>query len=242
MSIFFENLIVTAKLNESIDLVVRRIASYSKKVAYPGLAIILDKDNIVLGVVSDSDIRRAYASDTPFSLGIGEIMVEKPITILSNTPDDQITSEVIRKIQSDSRHESLWVRYILIVDVENKLINVVDFLDAMQKTNSSVTSVSVFGLGYVGLTLSVSLANRGHQVAGIDIDKGLIKQLNEGNSHVYEPGLAHMLSFNLIRKKIKFYNQLTQEKSRVYIVAVGTPLDENSKPGLKALNDVLETI
>jgi len=102
--------------------------------------------------------------------------------------------------------------------------------------------VTVFGMGYVGLTLSVSLANRGHQVTGVDIDESLITRLNNGESHVYEPGLSHMLAFNLNRQKIKFSQILDKDKSQVYVVAVGTPLDVDSKPDLGALYDVLEVI
>jgi len=238
----YEKLTVVVRQDKSIDFVVRRIAISSKIVAHPGLAVVLDKNNILLGVVTDSDIRRAYASDIPFSNPVSKIMIKRPITVLANTNDDQVISEVMRKIQMDSRHESLWVRHILVVDNKNKLIDIIDFLDAIQQTNSSVTEVTVFGMGYVGLTLSVSLANRGHQVTGVDIDESLITRLNNGESHVYEPGLSHMLAFNLNRQKIKFSQILDKDKSQVYVVAVGTPLDVDSKPDLGALYDVLEVI
>jgi nucleotide sugar dehydrogenase len=242
MNYSYEKLTVVARQDESIDLVVRRISDSSKVVAHPGLAVVLDKNNVLLGVVTDSDIRRACASNMPFSHPISEIMIKNPITVLANTADDQVISEVMRKIQMDSRHESLWVRHILVTDNNNKLIDIVDFIDAIQQTNSSVTKVAIFGMGYVGLTLSVSLANRGHQVVGVDIDENLIKRLNSGESHVHEPGLNHMMNFNLNRQKIKFSQTLNQDMSQVYIVAVGTPLDSDSKPELEALNSVLEVI
>ena len=242
MKSIYKELTVIVSQHENIDCVVRKIADSSKIVAHPGLAVVLGRDNVLLGVVTDSDIRRAYADDVPFSRPISEIMVKKPITVSANTTDDQVISEVLRKIQMDSRHESLWVRYILVTDNKNKLIDIIDFIDAMQQINSSVTQVAVFGMGYVGLTLSVSLANRGHQVIGVDIDENLIVRLNNGETHVHEPGLSHMLSFNLNRKKIKFSQTSNQDKCQVYIVAVGTPLDADSQPGLKALYDVLKVI
>jgi nucleotide sugar dehydrogenase len=51
-----------------------------------------------------------------------------------------------------------------------------------------------------------------------------------------------MMNFNLNRQKIKFSQTLNQDMSQVYIVAVGTPLDSDSKPELEALNSVLEVI
>ena len=44
-------------------------------------------------------------------------------------------------------------------------------------------SVSVYGLGYVGLTLSIVLAEEGFKVYGIDNDRNKIKLLNKNKFH-----------------------------------------------------------
>jgi len=41
--------------------------------------------------------------------------------------------------------------------------------------------VAVIGQGYVGLPLSITLAEAGYKVLGIDIDAKRINQLNQGN-------------------------------------------------------------
>ena len=48
--------------DEKIDIVIRQMASESKKVFNAGLAVVLDSNNRVLGVVTDGDVRRAYAN------------------------------------------------------------------------------------------------------------------------------------------------------------------------------------
>jgi nucleotide sugar dehydrogenase len=119
---------------------------------------------------------------------------------------------------------------------------VLDFLELLQTRSSGQQKVAVFGMGYVGLTLAVSLANRGHHVTGIDIRKYLVRQLTDAEPHLHEPGLREMLRVNLERQQIDFDIGLGGHRQNVYIVAVGTPLNKYLQPDLKALNDVVDKI
>ena len=49
--------------------------------------------------------------------------------------------------------------------------------------------IAVAGVGYVGLVTAVTLADIGHDVICLDIDKNKLKMLNEGVSPIYEYGL-----------------------------------------------------
>ena len=233
---------IVASIEDTIDKVVCQMAEKSREVYYPGLAVILDKNGILLGVVTDGDIRRAYAKNIIFSVLVSKIMTKDPIVIPSTIHKNKVAEEVVRLTQLDGRHYSDSVHHIFLVNSRRKLVKVVDFADALQDQNRAVKKVAIFGMGYVGLTLAVSLANRGHQVLGIDIDKNLIKQLNKGSPHVHEPGLEDMLKVNLSHSKISFSEDLRRKSYQVYMVAVGTPLDLNGKPSLDALNEVLKTI
>ncbi|MBT5400418.1 nucleotide sugar dehydrogenase [bacterium] len=233
---------IIASPADSIDYVVRQMAKKSRKVDHPGLAVILNKDNVILGVITDGDIRRAYASNVSFSNPVSEIMTKNPIIISSDIPKDKVAKEVIRMVQLNGMHNSESVHHVLLSDDNGRLIDIVNFLDTLQGQNGVVKKVAIFGMGYVGLTLAVSLANKGHQVLGLDIDKDLIKELNKGKPHVHEVGLMDMLKINIHHKKISFAIDIGGVNHGVYIVAVGTPLDSNGKPSLSALNDVLEII
>ena len=46
------------------------------------------------------------------------------------------------------------------------------------------SKVSVIGQGYVGLPLSITLAESGFAVWGVDVNPDLVSQLNQGTSHV----------------------------------------------------------
>lgn len=242
MNSFIKSLATVVTLKDSIDVVIRRMAKESKNVTHPGIAVVLDGQDTLLGVVTDGDIRRAYSNDIAFSAKISEIMVKEPITVLEEVSNEDISLEVIRKVQLDDRHQSEWIRHVLIVNDKKQLINIVDYLDVLQRRNSLVNRVVVFGMGYVGVTLAVSLSNRGHQVTGIDIKDKIVNSLNQGRSHVFEPGLTDMLTANLNRNSISFSSNLEFDTDQVYVVAVGTPLDSDSKPDMSALLDVLKVI
>ena len=44
--------------------------------------------------------------------------------------------------------------------------------------------VGVIGQGYVGLSLSVAMAEANHRVIGYDNNETLISELNQGKSHI----------------------------------------------------------
>ena len=235
-------LVTVATPDESIDTVIRRMAKESRDVKNPGIAVVLDKQGVLLGIVTDGDIRRSYSDDIVFSKSVSQIMVSNPITVPEKTPDQDIALEVIRQVELNENHHSEWVRHVLVINDKNQLVNVIDYLKILQDRNDSVKRVAVFGMGYVGITLAVSLANRGHQVRGIDIQDNIVALLNSGKSHVFEPGLPEMLSSNLERDSIGFDKVLKDNVNQVYIVAVGTPLNQKLKPDLTSLTHVLKEI
>ena len=59
----------------------------------------------------------------------------------------------------------------------------------MAKTNGKKT-ISVIGLGVVGLTTAVGFALKGHKVIGIDIDPEKVNKINRGICPIYEKELS----------------------------------------------------
>ena len=53
--------------------------------------------------------------------------------------------------------------------------------------------IAIIGLGYVGLTLSVSLASRGAYVFGCEKNKEILSFLKNGNAHFFEKNLDPLL-------------------------------------------------
>ncbi|MBW2975354.1 UDP-glucose 6-dehydrogenase, partial [Candidatus Woesearchaeota archaeon] len=86
--------------------------------------------------------------------------------------------------------------------------------------------IGCIGGGYVGLTVSVCLAELGNDVICVDIDENRINDLNNGKIPIYEPGLDDMLDRNFKEKRISFTTDVKRavESSDVIFIAVGTPM------------------
>src|SRR5207249_10614105 len=57
----------------------------------------------------------------------------------------------------------------------------------------SIERVSVFGLGKLGACIAATLAQRGFEVLGVDIDPEKVRKVNEGQPPVDEPLLAETI-------------------------------------------------
>jgi UDPglucose 6-dehydrogenase len=86
--------------------------------------------------------------------------------------------------------------------------------------------ISVIGTGYVGLVSGVCLAEKGHSVVCVDIDKEKVENINKGIPPIYEHGLDDLLKRNL-RKSFSATTDLPDAviNTDLSIIAVGTPFD-----------------
>jgi len=94
--------------------------------------------------------------------------------------------------------------------------------------------VSVVGSGYVGLVSGAGLADVGHHVVCMDIDRGRIERLRRGEVPIYEPGLASMLQRNSREGRLEFTDSIEQavRHAEVLFIAVGTPPGEDGSADL----------
>ncbi len=85
-------------------------------------------------------------------------------------------------------------------------------------------NIAIAGCGYVGLVTGVCLAEAGHDVACIDIDRRKVMQLKQGTPPMYEPGLKELLKRNLEQGRIHFHINGAEAytKADVLMIAVGT--------------------
>ncbi len=85
--------------------------------------------------------------------------------------------------------------------------------------------VCVIGTGYVGLVTGVCLAQIGHQVICVDNDAQKVKLMQSGQSPIFEPGLAQMMTANMQAGRLEFTAdlQVGVERGEILFIAVGTP-------------------
>ena len=103
--------------------------------------------------------------------------------------------------------------------------------------------ICIIGLGYVGLTLSLTFTNSKISVLGIEKKILTLKKLKNGRAHFYEKGLEKSLSRALKNKKLTISKNINDAKDcDTFIITVGTPLEKNGKPNFKILNECIEEI
>jgi len=97
--------------------------------------------------------------------------------------------------------------------------------------------VNIYGLGYVGSVSAACMANHGHQVLGIDIDRGKVDCINEGISPVVEPGLRELI--HRVTKAGTLRATIDQiADADVSLVCVGTPGRDNGSICLDYISGV----
>lgn len=104
--------------------------------------------------------------------------------------------------------------------------------------------VTVFGIGYVGLVQGAVLAEVGHDVICVDIDKNKVERLKQGHIPIYEPGLEALVRDNYTSGRLNFTTdaETAVQHGDVQFIAVGTPPDEDGSADLKYVLKVAETI
>jgi UDP-N-acetylglucosamine 2-epimerase (non-hydrolysing) len=115
---------------------------------------------------------------------------------------------------------------------------IVDVLERVVKKGKK-TTISVIGLGYIGLPTACLLAQAGHTVRGYDLDKRKIDTLQRGKAPFEEHGIQELLE--KVRRKGTFTADLTLKKSDVYLIAVPTP-DVHHKADLRFVFQAIEAI
>ena len=90
-------------------------------------------------------------------------------------------------------------------------------------------NVCIIGLGYVGLTLALSMADSGIRVLGVDSKKETVSSLKRGISTISEKDSERILKRTLDETFFVF-EKIPDKKIDAFIISVGTPLNENKMP------------
>lgn len=104
--------------------------------------------------------------------------------------------------------------------------------------------ISVVGLGFVGLPLTVASASRGFDTVGVDADAKKINSLCSGKSYIAEPGLDILLKDVLTSGRIHFTTDHDRavKNSDITFLTVGTPLKASGEVDLSYMLDATRVI
>lgn len=107
----------------------------------------------------------------------------------------------------------------------------------LNKIHSKSAVIGIIGMGYVGLPLALTFAEKDFKVVGFDIDEKKIPLLNKGESyikHIESSRIQNQVSRNRFSATSDFSKLLEVD---AIIICVPTPLDEHREPDLTYIEE-----
>jgi len=91
-------------------------------------------------------------------------------------------------------------------------------------------TVSIIGLGYIGLPTAAMLASRKIKIIGVDINQHVVNTINKGEIHIIEPELDILVSAAVSQGHLRATT--TPEPADAFLIAVPTPFIGDHEPDI----------
>ncbi len=105
-------------------------------------------------------------------------------------------------------------------------------------------TISVIGLGYIGLPTAAVLASKGNLVHGIDINEEVVSTINSGRVHIFEPGLEALVHKEVNENRLLASHDVLE--SDIFLIAVPTPFitkkNRDPEPDLSFVKSAVKKI
>ena len=102
-------------------------------------------------------------------------------------------------------------------------------------------TISVIGLGYIGLPTAAMFASRKKQVIGVDVNQKAVDTINRGEIHIVEPDLDMVVHAAVVGGYLRATT--TAEPADAFLIAVPTPFKgDNHEPDLSYIESACNTI
>jgi UDP-N-acetyl-D-mannosaminuronic acid dehydrogenase len=101
-------------------------------------------------------------------------------------------------------------------------------------------TVSVVGLGYIGLPTAAACAARRKRVIGVDISQHAVDTINRGAIHIVEPELDMLVHAAVTQGYLRA--TITPEPADAFLIAVPTPFSDGYKPDLRFIEAASQAI
>jgi UDP-N-acetyl-D-mannosaminuronic acid dehydrogenase len=173
---------------------------------------------------------------------IATVMISTPVTVREGLSDARVLEDVRTQFRGRTAGRKELTQYVPVLNDDGVVLDVLDMYEILARSPRQGDRVTVYGLGFVGLTVAAALAARGHTVTGIDANEAVISSLNSGKPHVHEPRLPEMIRQGLASGRLVFRNEAFEEENPVVIIAVGTPVDHSGKASLAAVEAVCHVV
>jgi len=104
----------------------------------------------------------------------------------------------------------------------------------------SFETVSVIGLGYIGLPTAAAFAARRKSVIGVDVSQHAVDTINRGQIHIVEPELDMLVHAAVAQGYLRASTQ--PEPADAFLIAVPTPFTDGNKPDLSFIEAACRSI
>ncbi|UNK49662.1 UDP-N-acetyl-D-mannosamine dehydrogenase [Lysobacter sp. S4-A87] len=115
---------------------------------------------------------------------------------------------------------------------------------AVRKTSKVSTTafetISVIGLGYIGLPTAAVFAARKKRVIGVDINPAAVDTINRGQIHIVEPDLDIVVHAAVAEGYLRATT--SPEPADAFLIAVPTPFKANYEPDLSYIEAAAKAI
>jgi UDP-N-acetyl-D-mannosaminuronic acid dehydrogenase len=91
-------------------------------------------------------------------------------------------------------------------------------------------TISVIGLGYIGLPTAAAFAARRKTVIGVDVNQHAVDTINRGEIHIVEPELDMLVQAAVTQGHLRATT--VPESADAFLIAVPTPFSDGYKPDL----------
>ncbi|QOX78539.1 UDP-N-acetyl-D-mannosamine dehydrogenase [Trichlorobacter lovleyi] len=104
----------------------------------------------------------------------------------------------------------------------------------------SSETISVIGLGYIGLPTAAVFASRKKKVIGVDINPKTVDTINQGKIHIIEPDLDMVVQAAVAQGYLRATSM--PEPADAFLIAVPTPFRDDHQPDLKYIESASKAI
>ena len=104
----------------------------------------------------------------------------------------------------------------------------------------SFNTISVIGLGYIGLPTAAMFASRKVNVIGVDVGQHVVDTINDGKIHIVEPELDMIVHATVSEGYLKATT--TPQNADAYLIAVPTPFKGDHEPDLSYIEAASKAI
>ncbi|MGZ4954016.1 MAG: UDP-N-acetyl-D-mannosamine dehydrogenase [Methylobacter sp.] len=101
-------------------------------------------------------------------------------------------------------------------------------------------TISMIGLGYIGLPTATLFASRKKNVIGVDVSRHAVDTINQGKVHIVEPELDMLVQAAVSAGYLRATTE--PEPAEVFLIAVPTPFADGHKPDLSHIEAAAKSI